>query len=256
MKSFSIIAIYNLWLREMKRFFRARSQILGSMMQPLLFLAILGVGVGSTMRFRHMPSDTHYLTFLVPGIIGMSLLFRSIFTGFSVLVDRQFGFLKEIMVAPVSRTSIIIGRILGGITTSLTQAMLLLLISFIFGFKLSSILNLFSAFIFMVLISISFTAMGIVFASIIEDMHGFQVIMSFVTMPIFFLSGAMFPLVGIPTWMKVLSYLDPLTYGVDGLRYYLAGNHHFPLLVNFMAMLIFSLLMVGLSSYLFKKCEA
>ncbi|MBU4203664.1 MAG: ABC transporter permease, partial [Acidobacteria bacterium] len=219
-------AITVLWLREMKRFVRAKSRIIGALAMPLFFLGFLGMGF-RRMAIPGMGDGVGYLQFLVPGILGMSLLFSSTFGGLSVLWDREFGFLKEIMVAPVSRVSIVLGRIAGGVTTSMIQVLLLFGISFLMGFRLRSLPMLLLALVFMILISVTFLGLGLVFASMMKDMQGFSIVMNFVIFPLFFLSGALYPLDNFPAWLRALSYLDPLTYGIDGIRAALIGYSSF-----------------------------
>ena len=248
-------AIQVLWLREMKRFLRAKSRIFGALAMPLFFLAFLGMG------FRRMPvpgveGGVDYIRFLVPGILGMSLLFSSTFGGLSVMWDKEFGFLKEIMVAPVSRISIVLGRMAGGVTTALIQGALILLISLIMGFRVNSVIALLWALLFMVLISATFLGLGLVFASKMKDMQGFSIVMNFVIFPIFFLSGALYPLENLPVWLRYLGYANPLTYGVDGLRSVLIGVASRPMLLDLVLMVFFALLMIGLGAYFFEKSEA
>jgi ABC-2 type transport system permease protein len=251
----SATAIYVLWLREMKRYSRAKSRIVGSLIMPLSFLAFLGLGF-NRMAVPGVQSGTNYIMFLVPGIIGMTLLFSSTMQGLSVLWDREFGFLKEIMVAPVSRLSIVLGRIAGGTTTSLFQAVLLLVIAVILGFRVRAASDLFAALAFMVLIAFTFIGLGLVFASRMKDMQGFSLIMNFIIFPLFFLSGAFYPLQNLPWFVRSLSYLDPLTYGIDGLRAVLIRAHNFPLVVDFLAMGGFAAVMLGLGAYFFEKSES
>ncbi len=243
-------AVATIWLREMKLYVRARSRLVGSIATPFFWLAFVGVGFRSAFRLD-LPTD--YLTFMAPGIIGMSLLFSSMFSGLSVLWDRQFGFLKEILVSPVSRTSVVVGKTLGGATISTLQGMLILALSIPMGVKLSGIGGIFLAMIFMLLISASFISLGIAFASRMDDPHGFQLIMGFIIMPIFFLSGALFPIDRLPLWLKALSILDPLSYGVDGLRGALIGVSQFSLLTDLAAVLSFLVLTTIVGSYLFKS---
>lgn len=198
----------------------------------------------------------NYIRFLVPGILGMSLLFSSTFGGLSVLWDREFGFLKEIMVAPVSRVSIVLGRIAGGVTTSIMQGVLILIASTVLGFRIPSVVSILISFIFMVLISITFLGLGLIFASMMKDMQGFGIVMNFVIFPLFFLSGAIYPLENFPNWLRVFSYLDPLTYGIDGLRKALIGMSSYPLIFNLAIMIVFSLGMVILGAYFFEKSES
>lgn len=256
MKSLDFTAIYTIWLREMKRFFRARSRLIGSLAMPLFFLLFLGMGFDAAFKFSDMPPGVNYIAFLAPGIIGMALLFNSITSGLSVIWDRQFGFLKEIMVAPVSRVSIVLGKTLGGVTTALLQGFLILLIVVGLGcFKITGLLGFLSAVICMILIATSFVCLGLIFASIINDMQGFHLIMSLFTFPIFILSSALFPLERLPLWLKYLSYINPLTYGVDGLRYSLIGMAHFSLILDLFVLVCFCIFMIGLSTYFFGNVE-
>ncbi len=248
-------AIYVLWLREMKRFYRAKSRIIGALAMPLFFLAFLGLGF-NRMAIPGISRDVSYIRFLVPGIIGMSLLFSSTFGGLSVLWDREFGFLKEIMVAPVSRISIVLGRIAGGTTTALIQGVLILGISFLMGFRMANPASLFLSFVFMILIAVTFLGLGLIFASKMKDMQGFSIVMNFVIFPLFFFSGALYPLDNFPLWLRYITYIDPLTYGVDGLRSLMIGVSSFPLFSSFIIMIFFSLLMIFLGAYFFEKSES
>lgn len=255
MRRISTAAIYTIWLREMKRFTRAKSRVVAGLATPFFFLAFLGFGLNQNFVFPGLPSGLNYVDFLAPGIIAMVLLFSSMFAGISVLWDRQFGFLKEIMVAPVSRTSIVLGRISAGITTGVFQGIIILLLSILIGFNVLSLFGLLVSLVFIVLISSAFVAVGLAFASRMEDMQGFQIIMNFFIMPVFLLSGALFPLDNLPSWLSVLAYINPLTYGVDGLRGSLIGVAHLPLIVNFTILFAFCLAMIGLGTYLFSKTE-
>ena len=248
-------AVYVLWLREMKRFVRAKSRIIGALAMPLFFLGFLGLGF-SRMAVPGVGRDVNYIHFLVPGIIGMSLLFSSTFAGLSVLWDREFGFLKEIMVTPVNRVSIVVGRIAGGTTTALIQGLMLLVIAVILGFKVPSVLSFFVALAFMLLITTTFIGLGLIFASVMKDMQGFGIIMNFVMFPMFFLSGAMYPLKNLPGVIRVLSYIDPLTYGIDGLRGALIRVSAFSLLFDLGVLAAFSVVMVILGAWFFEKSES
>ncbi len=186
----------------------------------------------------------------------MTMLFTSMFAGMSVLWDREFGFLKEIMVTPVSRVSIVLGRIVGGATTALIQGILILGISVLMGFKIVGLSSLLLSIVFMVLISVTFIGLGLIFASKMKDIHGFSLIMQFVMFPLFFLSGALFPLQNLPPWLRYISYIDPLTYGVDGLRGVLIGVFSLSIISNLVILIGFSLVMVSLGAYFFEKSEA
>jgi ABC-2 type transport system permease protein len=251
----NLTAVYVLWLREMKRFIRAKSRIVGMLVMPLLFLVFLGFGF-TRFSLPGFPADINYIDFLVPGIIGMGLLFTSMFAGISVLWDREFGFLKEIMVAPVNRVSIVLGRIAGGTTTGIVQGVLLLLISLLMGFRIAGVLPFLLALAFMILIATTFIGLGLIFASRMKDMQGFSLIMNFIIFPLFFLSGALFPVENLPAWIRYISYIDPLTYGVDGMRGVLIGVSSLPVLYNFAISIGFSLFMIFLGAYFFEKSES
>jgi len=248
-------AIYVLWLREMKRFIRAKSRIIGMLAMPLLFLAFMGMGF-SGVSIPGAGGGVNYITFLIPGIIGMGMLFTSMFAGISVLWDREFGFLKEIMIAPVNRVSIVLGRIAGGATTALIQGILILLIAMVIGFRIPGLMEFAMAVVFMLLIATTFIGLGLVFASKMRDMQGFNLIMNFVIFPLFFLSGALFPLDNLPFFIKAISYIDPLTYGIDGMRASLIGFSTFNVIVDFMVLLGMSAIMVFLGAYFFEKSES
>ena len=208
-------AIYGLWLREVKRYLRSRPQIIASLAQPLLYLLVLGFGLGPVFQQSGQGS---YLQFIAPGVIAMGILFTSIFSGIGLLWDRQFGFLKETLVAPVPRLYIMIGRTLGGATIAMIQGALVLAVCMIAGFRPHGIAAVPLALLFMALTAIVFAGLGTVIGSSLKDMQGFQLIMNFLVMPIFFLSGALFPLNNLPAALSVATRIDPLTYGVDGLR--------------------------------------
>jgi ABC-2 type transport system permease protein len=219
-----VTAIYILWLREVKRYLRSRAQILASLGQPLLYLLALGFGLGPVFQKSGQGS---YLQFIAPGVIGMSILFMSIFSGIGLLWDRQFGFLKETLVAPVPRLHIMAGRTLGGATTATLQGALILAVCLLAGFRPYDLAAVPLALLFMALIAIVFAALGTAIGSALRDMQGFQLTMNFLVMPIFFLSGALFPLGDLPPALTVATRIDPLSYGIDGLRGALIGQWQF-----------------------------
>jgi len=259
-------AVAVMWLREVKRLLRARSRIIGSLAMPLFFLAFMGLGFnrmavpglagGGSPGTAGPVRSLSYLRFLVPGIIGMSMLFTSTFAGLSVLWDREFGFLKEIMVAPVSRVSLVLGRIAGGTTTTLCQGLLLLAVSIALGFRPAAWPGLILALVFMFLIAVTFIGLGLVFASNMKDMQGFSIIMNFIMFPLLFLSGALYPMKNLPGWLRPLSYADPLTYGIDGMRAALLGVSMFSAIFNLAVLAGFSLVMVGLGVFFFERSES
>lgn len=243
--------IYTIWLREMIRFFRAKSRIIGSLGMPFFFLVILGTGFSSA--FNISMGRNRYIDFMMPGVIGMIILFSSMFTGFSVIWDKQFGFLKEIMVAPVSSSGVVLGKALGGSTTALIQAILMLLLSLVIGIKLPSFSGILLSLIFMFLTSFPLVTLGIAFASKMNDPHGYQLMVNFLIMPMFLLSGAFFPLDKLPNWLKYAFYLNPLSYGVDGLRAALIEVTQFSVIKDLTVLIIFSAVIFLLASYLFRK---
>jgi len=244
-------AIYILWLRQLKRYFRSRSRIVGSIGQPLLFLVALGFGFGPIYQ---KAGGGNYIQFLAPGIIAMGILFTAIFTGIEIIWDKQFGFLKETLVAPVSRLNIMIGRTLGGATVATLQGIIILLVSTVAGFR-TSLMALPLTLVFMILIALFFTSLGTAIASILDDMQGFQLIMNFVVMPVFFLSGALFPLTGLPEAIMLIAKLNPLSYGVDGLRVALNNVHTLGLQNDFAILISLTAVLLVVGSYLFSKME-
>jgi len=244
--------IYILWLRQLKRYIRSKSRIVGSLGQPLLFLLAMGFGFGPVFQ---KAGQGNYMQFLSPGIIAMSVLFTSLFNGMEIIWDRQFGFLKETLVAPVSRMEIMIGRTLGGATVATLQGVIVFFIAMLAGFRPASLAMLPLAFLAVALVALLFTAVGTAIASKLDDMHGFQLIMNFLVMPLFFLSGALFPLQGLPGGIMLVAKIDPLTYGVDAIRGLLTGASHFPLSTDFAVLFGLNALFLALGSYLFSQIE-
>lgn len=216
--------IYILWLRQMKRYFRSRSRLLGAIGQPLLFLLALGYGLGAVYK---RAGQGNYLEFLVPGIIVQTLLFSGVFWGIQILFDKRFGFLKEMLVAPVTRLRILLGNALGGATISLIQALLLFLISFVLGFRPHNWALVPLALLIMLALSVILTSFGAGIASMVEDFQGFQAINNFLIFPLFFLSSALYPLNNAPDWLRFLAEANPISYAVDALRYTLINQSHF-----------------------------
>ncbi|HSW89366.1 MAG TPA: ABC transporter permease [Patescibacteria group bacterium] len=244
--------IYILWLRQLKRYTRSRSRIIGSLGQPLLFLVALGFGFGPIFA---KAGGGNYINFLAPGVIAQGILFTAIFSGIELIWDRQFGFLKETLVAPVSRFEIMLGRTLGGATIATLQGVIIFLLTLVIGFRPTSLLSLPLALLFMFMMSMFFTALGTAIASMLEDFQGFQLIMNFLVMPLFFLSGALFPLAGVPTLLQDIATIDPLSYGVDALRGVLVGSSHFGLTTDFIVLGVLVLLTMSIGAYLFSKIE-
>ncbi|HZQ51280.1 MAG TPA: ABC transporter permease [Bryobacteraceae bacterium] len=245
-------AIYILWLRELRRYTRSRAQIVASLGQPLLYLIALGFGLGPVFQSAGRGS---YLQFVAPGVIAMTVLFTSVFSGIALLWDRQFGFLKETLVAPVSRMQIVIGRTLGGATVAMIQGLLVVIVCLIAGFRPVNAAVIPVAIGFMALIAILFAALGTAIGSVLQDMQGFQLIMNFLVMPIFFLSGALFPLDNLPKVLSAVTAVDPLSYGVDGLRTALIGMSHFGVALDVVILCCIATVFLGIGSYLFSKIQ-
>lgn len=243
-------AIYVLWLRDMKWFIRAKARIISTIVMPFLWLAIIGMGLGAVTQ---IPGFGNYIDFLAPGIVGMAILFNATMTGVSVLWDRQFGFLKEILVAPVSRISIMLGKTSGGTTTSIIQGLMLLFVAGLIGAKMPDPAGFLLVLLFMIVLAIGFVGLGLAIASRITDPVAFPLVINFLIMPLFFLSGAIFPLGMAPEWLRVIAYIDPVAYGVDGLRGVMIGISEFPIWLDLAILGIFSLAMILLGAYLFKK---
>jgi len=249
-------AIYAIWLRDVIRFKRDKYRIVSSLAQPVLFLFVFGNGLarGLSVDVGGAGQERGYVTFIYPGIIGMTLLFTSMFSAISIVWDREFGFLKEVMVAPISRSSVAIGKALGGSTVALIQGACILLLAPILGVELSPMLVA-AVIPVMLLIAFSLTSMGIVIAAKMESMEGFQMIMNFLVMPLFVLSGAMFPLSRLPEWLRFLTRIDPLSYGVDALRGIMLGPSlaEFPLVLDLTLMTVFGAVMISVAVYLFER---
>ncbi len=245
--------IYTIWLREIKKFTREKPRIIGNLAMPFLWLGIMGVGLSATIA-----SGGNYMAFITPGVIGMSLLFTSIFSGVSVIYDRQFGFLKEILVAPASRTDIVLGKVAGSATISILNGILVLILGMLFGgitIEMITPGGFLLALLFMALISAAFVSLGLVIAASMNSMEGFQVIMSLLVMPIFLLSGAFFPLDNVPPVMGIAAAIDPLMYGVDGLRGALIDVSRFAFYTDLGVLAAFSAAMIGLAASMFGKLK-
>jgi ABC-2 type transport system permease protein len=211
----NLSAIYTIWEREIIRYWRDKIRFVTTIVQPLMFLAIFGTGLRSALASSSLGID--FLKFMYPGIIAMNVMGVAFFSTISTVWDREFGFLKEILVAPVSRTSIVLGKILGATTIAATQALLLLVLAPIIGVSLQlSIVP--ELFIFMLLLAFTISGLGLLIASLLKSLESFGLLMQLLILPMFFLSGAFFPLTNVPSWMKFLSTINPLSYGVDAMR--------------------------------------
>lgn len=253
----TVETIYALWLREVKRYLKSKSRVIGSGGQPLIWLAIFGVGLGSVFK---LAGGISYITYIGPGVMGMTLLFTSIFAGVNVIWDKQFGFLKEIMVAPVPRVGIVLGKIAGSSTLAIMNSLIILIVLLIFGIipiANVTILGLILTLIFMALISFVFVSIGLLIASTINNVEGFQVIVNFLIMPLFFLSGAVFPVTSsAPVWLQGLSAIDPLKYGVTGMRDALLGMGGSSIYLDLVIMFVVAVAFILVADWSFKRMQA
>lgn len=249
-------AVYSIWLRDVIRYLRDRYRIISSLAQPVLFLFVFGRGLSSGLSLTSGSSGLgpDYVLFIYPGILGMSVLFTSIFSAISIVWDREFGFLKEIMVAPISRSAIVFGKALGGSSVALVQAAIIMLLAPLVGLKLSFFVIM-AVLLLLLLLAFTLTSLGIAIAARMETMEGFQMVVNFLIMPLFLLSGAMFPLTKLPFWLHFFTRLDPLTYGVDSLRGLMLGRHLAvnPLLLNLAVLTVFATVTISLAVYFFNK---
>lgn len=243
--------IYILWLRQLKRFFRKKASIVGAIGQPIIFLLAIGFGFGPVFA---KAGAGNYIQFLAPGIIVMTVLFTSIFTGLEIIWDKQFGFLKETFVAPVSRFEILLGKVLGGATVAMIQGILVLVITLFAGFR-PPIAGLPLAFLFLFLVAVLSSALGAAIAARLDDMQGFPLIFNFMVQPLFYLSGAIFPLSNLPGPLNVITHLNPFSYGVDGLRGAFGGMHVFSPILSLSVLAGVSLVLLIFGAYQFTKVQ-
>jgi ABC-2 type transport system permease protein len=241
--------IYAIWLRDIKAMFRERSRLYGSIMRPILWLVIMGNGLRPAMQAT---TGVDYTKFIFPGVIGMTLIFSSIQSATSIIWDREFGFLREVMVAPMSRGSVVIGKVMGGSTQATIQGMVTLLFAPLVGIwpypiQILQIISL------MLLVSFSLTSLGILIASRMTSFEGFGAISNFIVMPMYFLSGSIYPLNNLPTWLKALTVINPLSYGVDAIRGQIIHIYHFSLVTDVGAIVVFGLVMLLLAIPMFSR---
>ena len=252
---FEFDVLYANFYREIKRFLKARSRVIGSIIQPLFWIIFFGLGWSSTLGGNNpnpLFGGVSYMDFLIPGVVMMTVFFSGFFSGISVIFDREFGYLKEILVSPAPRWATLFGRALGSAVLALLQGFIILAV----GFPLTSDLNITNIYIVIIaatLVALSFTALGIILALKIRSHEGFQLIVNFLGMPILFSSGAFFPIDTMPDWMKAIAYVNPLTYAVDISREALIGVSSLPLLTDFMVLLLLTFGFGLLASYMFEK---
>ncbi|MHB1865320.1 MAG: ABC transporter permease [Candidatus Saccharimonadales bacterium] len=245
--------IYILWLRQLKRYVRSKSRIIGAIGQPLLFLLALGYGLGSVYK---KAGQGNYLHFLVPGIMIQTALFAAMFFGAMIIFDRQFGFLKETMVSPVSRFKIMIGGALGGATTATIQGTLVLVVSLVLNFKPTHWVMVPLALLIMLVLSVAIACFSSGIGSFVEDMQGFQAINQFLVFPLYFLSGALYPLSSIPAWLRIITEFNPISYTVDAMRWALIGQTKFGIIKDLIALLVTLLVSIIFGSLRFRRIQA
>ncbi len=244
--------IYVLWLRQIRRYYRSGSRLLGTLGQPILLLLALGYGIGAIYR---RAGEGNYIQFLVPGVITQTVLLSGIFWGIIILQDKRFGFLSELLVAPVSRLKILIGSALGGATISILQGILVFAIAFVFGFRPYHWINVPLAFAILVFMCLALTSFGAGIASSVDDFQGFQGINNLIVLPMFFLSGALYPLNNVPTFLKIITTINPVSYMVDSLRFLLANQTHFGLGKDLIVMSITFVVAIAFAVDRFNKVQ-
>jgi len=247
----AISIVYSMWLRDMLKFWRSKSRIIGALSTPLTFMLFLGPGLSSGFQFRG--GNVVDISFFAPGFISMSVLFASLFSGVSIIWERELGILKGILIAPVSRLLIVLGKAMGGVTIAMIQGILILIIAIFIGVNYVSFIGVLASIAVMFLLGIGFIGLGIALASKFESQEGFQMIMSFLTMPLVMLSGAFFPITGLPVLLKYLVYVNPLTYGVESFRWCLLGSSTIPISLSITVITLFAVIMLGVAGKLFGK---
>jgi ABC-2 type transport system permease protein len=250
-----IRGLYTLWLREIKRFLRDRTRLISSFVQPLLWLVIFGAGFGT----RFLIPGLNYQQYIFPGIIGQTLLFTSMFMGISVIWDKEFGFMKEILVSPVSRFTLFLGKMFGDSTDALIQGIIVFALGSLLGVAFDPIVFLISIPI-MLLVTFGLVSIGLTIASAMGSLESFGAIQTFINLPLFFLSGALFPVSGpeIPQWLHIASSFNPLTYGVDALRTVILGSNWTPiqpLIIDLGVVTAFDLIMIGIGTLAFSRMK-
>ena len=247
-------AIYVMAYRQVKRFVKAPSRIITSIVNPVIWIVFFGLGWASAFK---LPGITRilggigYLAYLVPGVIAMSVFTGGFLSGITIIFDKQFGFLKEVLVAPVPRWAALLGRVLGDSLIATLQALIIALLSIpLVTLRLPGLLP---TMLYAYMVSVGFAGLGVLIASKLNSHEAFQMVMSFLMMPLLFLSGAFYPIKYMPAWMKVLAYLDPLTYGVDAIRYVLTGVTQISPLADTLALLALDAALVAVAAAIFEK---
>ncbi|MDD5317818.1 MAG: ABC transporter permease [Candidatus ainarchaeum sp.] len=242
--------IYAIWLREIKVYTREKERIVSSLVNPLLWIFAFGTGLGANVVIPNVP--VNYQHYIFPGIMVMAVLFTSVFYGMYVIWDRKLDFLKEVLVAPLSRTNVLLGKMLGGVTDSMIQACVLFAVAYLLGIPLTPY-SLAVSLLTMFLIGVCMTSLGLAFGGFLSTIESFQLVINFVVWPVFFFSGALFPLTGLPPWLQLVTYADPLTYAVDAMRGAMFGLNVFPIWLDLAAIALFCIPAIALGSFAFSR---
>lgn len=245
---------YALWYREIKVFLREKSRIVSSLINPLMWLLIFGTGLGSALGASVSSYGGNYQAFIFPGILCMTILFGTIFFGAYIVMDKKIDFLKEVLVAPISRTTIFFGKVVGGTTDALVESAILLALGPFFGMHYT-IVGLFGIVGLILLLSISMTSVGLTIGSFMESPEGFGLLVGFLIFPLFFLSGALFPVNNLPSWLHIFVSLNPVSYAVDAMRGVLLGVHALPLFIDVAVMFAFAFIMIGIGTWSFSRLK-
>lgn len=244
-----IEGIYAVWLREAKIYIREKERLISSVISPLLWIFGFGAGLGSTVE---MISGYPYQIFIYPGIMVMTVLFTSLFYGVYIIWDRKLDFLKEVLVAPISRASVFAGKMLGGATDAMVQVIYLIIIGFFISIPFTPLVIL-EAFLMLLLISIAMVSIGLVIGANLKSPEGFSLVINFVMWPMFFFSGALFPVSNLAPWLSAVTYINPLTYGVDAMRGIILGINHFPILLDAGVLVLFAAIIMGIGILSFRR---
>lgn len=245
-----IFDIYAIYLRELLRLWRQKVRLITTIVMPLLWLGVIGNAFNNAFK---MPFGGDFLSFLTPGILVMTMVFTATISGITTVFDREFGFLREMLVAPIKRESILIGKMLGGVTQAILQGIIIITLAILMGVNFKGATAIPGMLLTMLLVSIAFVSFGLAVASKIASMEGFQMIMNFLIQPMIFLSGAFYPTKMLPEWLKAGVKINPLTYGVDAMRYFAIGMHEFNVAMDLIILIAFSITLILLGGYFFRK---
>jgi len=245
-----IDGLYALWYREMKVFLREKSRVISSLISPILWIVVFGGGLGSAVSL----GGVNYQIFIFPGILTMTILFASVFFGLYIVWDKKIDFFKEVLVAPLSRVTIFAGKMIGGSVDALIQGAAMLLLGWALGVRYG-LASLVISFVFMFVLASALVSLGLIIGANMESPEGFQLIISFLVFPMFFFSGALFPIKDLPPYLLFFTILDPLTYAVDGLRGTILGISTLPIAINFAIVSAFAAVMLAIGTWTFQRLK-